>query len=501
MLDAWSAQWAAKQFGTRHAQEIADLINGYSKLNRRRTAEMMEPTTFSHVNYDEAERVLAEWRDLVNRAEAVARDLPKDAQSAFFQLVLYPVKASATVQELYIEAGRNRLYAYQRRTETNESADRVNELFQLDGELARQYHSINGGKWNHFMDQVNLGYDTWQEPPIDVMPAVSRVRPADGPLPAAALEGQVVGWPYISAPRPVLPQLDVFSRGSRWIEVFNRGTQPFDVAVETSEPWLKVSTSGGQVDESMRIEVSADWDAVPLDAKSATVFLGNRQMGLRMPVEVPILNPSSLRPQDVRGFVEVDGHVAIDAPHFSRAVASDPMHWKVLEDFGRTMGGVTLFPVTAPNAQPGGDSPRLEFDVHILQPGYGEDRVLPCASLDFQSGEGLRFAASLDDGLPSSSRSARCPTRIPGTMSWARTSGRSHDGRDSRARPPHPQVLVCHARRRPRAHRGGHGRPAPELPGSAGKPARGGVAAGAAAWGWLANGRRLAPAPPAHALC
>ena len=44
-------------------------------------------------------------------------------RDAFYQLVLYPTKASAIVTELYVTAGRNQLYAAQGRAATNELAD------------------------------------------------------------------------------------------------------------------------------------------------------------------------------------------------------------------------------------------------------------------------------------------------------------------------------------------------------------------------------------------
>ncbi len=50
--------------------------------------------------------------------------LPDNAKDAFFQLVLYPTKASALVTELYITAAKNRLYASQERAATNDLAEK-----------------------------------------------------------------------------------------------------------------------------------------------------------------------------------------------------------------------------------------------------------------------------------------------------------------------------------------------------------------------------------------
>src|SRR5690606_30073623 len=139
-LQEWSRDWAARQFGEQHAPEIAALINGYTKLNSLRKPEMLEPDTFSLVNYDEAERILAQWRDLVARAERLRAVIPAEAQSAYFQLVAYPVLASATVQEMYVAVGRNRLYGLQGRTDAGTQAQLAREWFDRDEQLAREYH-------------------------------------------------------------------------------------------------------------------------------------------------------------------------------------------------------------------------------------------------------------------------------------------------------------------------------------------------------------------------
>jgi hypothetical protein len=56
--------------------------------------------------------------------------LPDNARDAFFELVLFPTKACAQVNELYIAAAKNRLYASQGRASANDYAARVRELFQ-----------------------------------------------------------------------------------------------------------------------------------------------------------------------------------------------------------------------------------------------------------------------------------------------------------------------------------------------------------------------------------
>ena len=94
--------------------------------------ELLEPGTYSLVNYNEAETVAEQFQALAERAERIYAQLPGDTKDAFYELVLYPVKASAVLNELYIAAGKNQLYARQGRASTNDMADEVERLFRED---------------------------------------------------------------------------------------------------------------------------------------------------------------------------------------------------------------------------------------------------------------------------------------------------------------------------------------------------------------------------------
>ncbi len=398
-LGEFSTQWAAREFGPEHATEIAALVNGYTKLNGRRKPEMIAPETFSLVNYREAERVLAEWANLVARAEKVEAALPAAARAAYFQLVLYPIKACANLHELYVAAGRNHLYAVQGRVNANAEAERVRRLFAEDAALVQRYHTLNGGKWNHQMAQAKFGYTYWQQPPAEVMPAVAELRPNPGAVPALAVEGRPEGLPVWGAPPPKVPSLDVYSQDTRWVELFNRGDTAYTFTATTDQPWLRVSPASGSVQATTRLEIGADWAAVPVGATTARVTLAT-STGETFALTVPIVNPAELRPGSFAGFVELDHHVAIEAPHFSRALGDRQTEWRTLADFGRTLGGVTTFPVLAAARTPGGDSPRLEYDLHLFTAGEVQVEFHLAPSLNFQPGEGLRFAVSFDDAVP-----------------------------------------------------------------------------------------------------
>ena len=203
-IGEFTRKWADREFGTEHADSIADIVTKYAKYNGWRKPELLEPDTFSLVNYQEAERVLAAWRAITAEAEKINTRLSSEYRDAFYQLVLYPTKASATVAEMYIAVGRNRLYSAQGRANANVEAEHVRKLFQQDKELSDAYHQISEGKWNHMMAQTRIGYTNWDDPDTNIMPKVTIVTPDQSALLGVAIEGSELAWPQVKAEKNVL---------------------------------------------------------------------------------------------------------------------------------------------------------------------------------------------------------------------------------------------------------------------------------------------------------
>ena len=215
-LDRYLVLWATREFGPSHATEIADLVARYTKYNGRRKPELLEPGTFSLVNYSEADRVDAEWQELLNRAQAISRELPESMRDAFFELVLHPIKACCLVNQLYIAAAKNQLYSTQGGATANHWAARTRELFEQDAQLTDYYHHhLAGGKWNHMMAQTHIGYTYWQEPPTNNIPTLRELElPAEARL-GVMVEGSTGAWPGTEEPA-VLPSLELFGPQRRY---------------------------------------------------------------------------------------------------------------------------------------------------------------------------------------------------------------------------------------------------------------------------------------------
>ena len=187
----YTQRWAAQQFGLANAPEIGDILAKYAKYNARRKPELLGPETYSLASFREAETVVAEYSQLLARAEAINQKIPAASRDAYYELVLHPVQAGATLNELYHTVALNREAAKTNQPGTNALAEKAKALYAKDAGISRRYHAVAGGKWNHMMDQTHIGYTYWQQPPADKMPDV--VMLPGGGAPSAPGAGAAAG--------------------------------------------------------------------------------------------------------------------------------------------------------------------------------------------------------------------------------------------------------------------------------------------------------------------
>lgn len=145
----WLERFSQSIFGKEYAKETADLIAKYSKYNLLRKPEAQVPGLF---NEHEMLVMSQRWQSLVERAELLRQQMPKEKQDAFYQLVYYPVVASAGVVEIYNHA-------------TMGDSLGVEVLMKKDQQLSDYYNNVlAGGKWKGMMMDNHIGYTQWSIP-------------------------------------------------------------------------------------------------------------------------------------------------------------------------------------------------------------------------------------------------------------------------------------------------------------------------------------------------
>ncbi|MDT0676513.1 glycosyl hydrolase 115 family protein [Autumnicola musiva] len=392
-LDDYSKDWAKKQFGDEYASEIGEILDTYTKYNSRRKPEMLTPETYSLVNYNEAEYVVKDYNKLVEKAEELNNKIPAEYKDAYFQLVLFPVKASANLNELYVTTAKNRLYAEQGRAVANNYAEKVKELYKKDSELTEKYHSIVGGKWNHMMSQPHIGYTNWQQPKEQVMPDVETIEVSNKPEMGIAIEGSKKSWPK-SSQTARLPEFISVGDQKYYVEIFNKGKGSFDFKIKKKDKWIKVSEEKGSVKDQKRMYVSIDWDSAPKGRMTGNFSI--QQGGNSVKIEVPINNINS---NNIKGFVESNNYIAMEATNYSDQ-GNDEQGWTLVPNLGTTSSTMTAFAEEPTHGELSEKNPYLAYNFYNFSTGKVKIEFLLSPTLDFHNKGGLRFAYSIDDGEP-----------------------------------------------------------------------------------------------------
>ncbi len=393
---AYSINWAAQTFGKLHAEEIADIVSKYPKYNLWRKPEVQVPNIFSLVNYNEGDRVVKLWRDVAEKAEALKLKIAPEAQDAYYQLVLYPAKASAGVAEMYIAADKNNLYAKQGRVSANDYAKRVRELFELDKQLSDYYNGpMADGKWKNMMSDIHIGYKMWSMPRANTMPAVVDVTPLTTPTMGVAVEGSEQAWP-VSTEKAALPVFDGLNKKPYYIDVFNRGTGFFTFSAQANKPWIKLSAQKGTVEKENRIVVDIDWKSVPVGKAEGMIEIKQGESVVQVQVSAVKANiPASKEPF----FGSLTGEFSIPANKYTANIPGKQSKWIVLPDLGRDEACMGIYPVSTPSETPAA-APRLEYKLYMNQQGITTFCLGILPTQDVYPERGLRIAVSIDKGEP-----------------------------------------------------------------------------------------------------
>ncbi len=213
-LQAYPRDWAEATFGRDHADAIGAIITTYSQFAARRKPELIDPDSFplgkataEALDGGEFGRMVEGWNALETRMLAARGTLRADQMDAYYQLVEFPVSAMANLYRLYYATAWNRALAAAHDPRANAFATQAEEAFARDHALTERYHTMNGGKWDGMMNQVHMGYVSWNDPATQAMPSVTRV--GDG-----APDDQRFGKPTFIAPAPPPPGIVAREAGS-----------------------------------------------------------------------------------------------------------------------------------------------------------------------------------------------------------------------------------------------------------------------------------------------
>lgn len=179
-IQSYYREYAVRQFGEAHADDIASLLRDSSRILARRKPELIDASYYRTNDNNEAERIAGEYAELDKRARRITGRLAAEQQSVFYQLAHHPIEAMANLHNMYRAVAEGRM-------------DDAKAAFANDAIIRQRYEGLENGKWRHMMSQTHIGYTGWQQPEVDVIPDAVTWRPETlkhtGPS-AKAIDGQ-----------------------------------------------------------------------------------------------------------------------------------------------------------------------------------------------------------------------------------------------------------------------------------------------------------------------
>jgi hypothetical protein len=394
-LKQYTIDWCTEQFGATYAVEIAGILDDYTKYNGRIKPELLDEHTYSLVNYREFENVVTDYKRLEDRARYIYNQIPADQKDAYYQLLMHPVEACANLNELYYTVAKNKLYAKQGRIMTNALAEKADSLYKRDIAISHYYNKVMaGGKWDHMMDQTHIGYTGWQQPEDNTMPKTYRIAHSKAGL-GLAIEGSDTSWTGKIRVNKDFPLLDNLSNSSHYLEIFNKGTGTLTYKIN-APAYILIDEKESALKDEKRLYLSVEWSKAPAGTASSLVtVLGSDGSKITLPVRSN--NNRISKEKDGNLFVAQNGCIAMEAVNYSGAVNSRPIYWKIIPNYGKTLGGVIPVPVTAPVQKPDKNTAHLAYNIYLEKAGVFTLNTFISPTIDFTNSEGLKFALSVDD--------------------------------------------------------------------------------------------------------
>lgn len=401
-LTAHMQRWAAREFGAGNRDAVTRIMTEFYRLAFIRRPAFMgwsqtEPTTptrnsdFSaFLNGDEIARRVEAYQDLVNRVKQLSRVIPPNRQAAFFELVAYPVKGAAYMNEKFLYAQKSRLFARYGLPVANAYARLSRAAYDSIKAITLVYNlGILGGKWNHMMSMAPRDLPVFQMPelPDPVIPGRAGIK--------LWLEGQSA--PLEDSASQALPRFNPYTAPSHFIALFNQGERPASWRVVKRDAWIRPGRMHGVVDSEYKLQVSIDWKAVPRGCLQGAVSI--RAMDRVYTVSVPLAPAIMGSGAPGSGsLVECDGHVYIQANDYYKKYDHSRTHcWTVVGGLGFSDHACTILPIPAV-ADTATDSSWLAYRFYTFSKGPAEIRIFTLPTQPVAKDGDVRLGVSIDGG-------------------------------------------------------------------------------------------------------
>jgi hypothetical protein len=355
----YTREWAEAQFGSRldarRCDDIAWVMEEYSRIAHLRRPEAMGPEVYHAFNYREADRMLERVEEVIRRVEALKAAMPGESMPVFCQQVYFPAMGNMNVQKLQILAGKNMAYALNGRVEANGIVREMEKCLEFDVKLERDFHAVAEGKWYGLGLSERIGFRNWNEEEC-AYPLQVSFKPANKPRIVVSVPGgpeHSQGGPW-TGKTLYLRDFERPDRESAAFDISCGSSVPAEYELKAS-PWLRLSAAKGSVAVKDRISVRIDRSAQAQATEGEIlVVCGDHKVR----IIVPCPAPPEIKERMV--FLEANGYVAMEAERFYAKADTPRGSFMALPGHGRTLSAMKPYPF-ASCFSPGKDAPSLEY--------------------------------------------------------------------------------------------------------------------------------------------
>lgn len=155
--------WAAREFGKEHSQEVASIMNEYYRLASIRRPEHMGfnrveisgypkgglmPNATADMTQSEVAKRVEQYSDIENRVIELSKKIAPERLDAYYQLVEYPVRGASLMNKKFLFQGAPAVKAY-------------DEIVAITKHYNKK---IAGGKWDGMMSMAPRGLPVFDKP-------------------------------------------------------------------------------------------------------------------------------------------------------------------------------------------------------------------------------------------------------------------------------------------------------------------------------------------------
>ena len=398
--------WASEIFGQDNGKGVAQILRTYFDLAFERRPEFMgwsqtEPSTavkytdYVHDRYgDEAQRRIEQYEQLEKQVQKLKSAISSSLTDAFFELVEYPVKGASHINKKYLYRDKAYLYSFQGRASAKNYLNLATQsYYEILKETDFYNNELADGKWRWMMSMRPRDLAVYEKPKISVRKkdiSAIFVAKAEGNKDSSRLQR--------------LPLFRRYLKEKYFVDLYLTRDTSISYQLTPSAPWIRLNKSNGTLSgknatADERVWIDVDWSKAPAQLVSGFIMVKGGDAEYR--IEISADNTEIETLTAFKGFIESDGHIAINASSFNKLNNSKGRKWTALDATASDRKWVEAFPLWGKSEVDEATilkNPSLEYNFYNFSAADAAVYVYTIPTHPLSKHYEMRYAVRVDDG-------------------------------------------------------------------------------------------------------